>query len=225
MQKGARRNLDFSPARVAGSDEPAAPTVELSSDAGQARTWLASAMGIDSRLLAPVPARAAIRLASAVAELLQLAEVDELTGTLRRGAGERALQREIARARRVTSPLTIVFIDVDGLKAVNDTAGHSRGDALLRDLAAAIRQRLRPYDLFIRWGGDEFVCVLVDCDPEAALSAMDEAEDGFRARTGGSFSVGCAALGADLDAAELVLRADRSLYYTKARRRSAGKRP
>jgi len=87
--------------------------------------------------------------------------VDDLTGTLRRGAGLAALEREIGRARRHGDHLlTVAFIDLDSLKSVNDSSGHAAGDALLCELAGALTRRLRAYDLVVRWGGDEFVVAL-----------------------------------------------------------------
>lgn len=87
--------------------------------------------------------------------------VDELTGAHRRAAGLFELEREIVRARRTEQPFTLVFIDVDGLKAVNDAHGHSAGDDLLILVADTIRDYVRPYDLIVRYGGDEFLCGLL----------------------------------------------------------------
>src|SRR5437879_3714074 len=76
--------------------------------------------------------------------------IDEVTGTLRRGPGLRELQHEIDRTRRQGGPMVVAFIDVDGLKAVNDKRGHAAGDQLLRDVAEALKQGLRSYDLVLR---------------------------------------------------------------------------
>lgn len=93
---------------------------------------------------------------------------DELTGALLRGAGEAALAGEIGRARHSGHALTISIIDVDRLTAINDVHGHAVGDRLLRDLAAAIAAALRPYDLIVRWGGDEFLLAMPESTtPEA----------------------------------------------------------
>ena len=88
-----------------------------------------------------------------------------------------------------------IFIDVDGLKRINDTEGHAAGDTLLADVVAAIRERLRAYDLVIRWGGDEFVCVLPDATREEAERTLADIEQHVRDRTSGrSVSTGLAAL-------------------------------
>ncbi|MDQ3370216.1 MAG: GGDEF domain-containing protein [Myxococcota bacterium] len=76
------------------------------------------------------------------------------------------LEREIAVATRHGHPLTLVMLDVDHFKKVNDTHGHLAGDAVLKDLAGRIRPRIRREDLFARYGGEEFVCVL----PSTALA-------------------------------------------------------
>jgi diguanylate cyclase (GGDEF)-like protein len=75
------------------------------------------------------------------------------------------LEHEIDRTRRSNGELVTAFVDVVGLKIVNDTYGHAAGDRLLRNVVTALRKWLRSYDLVIRYGGDEFVCVLAAADP------------------------------------------------------------
>jgi diguanylate cyclase (GGDEF)-like protein len=96
----------------------------------------------------------------AYASELAGAAVDEVTGALRRRVGLAAVQREMDRAKRTGEQLTIVFIDVDGLKQVNDDRGHAAGDELLRGVVGCIAEEFRSYDLILRFGGDEFVCSL-----------------------------------------------------------------
>jgi diguanylate cyclase (GGDEF)-like protein len=146
------------------------------------------------------------------------AAVDELTGVLRRAAGLDQLQREVRRALRFEDhKLVVAFCDLDDLKVVNDTRGHAAGDALLREMAAGLRRRLRAYDLVIRWGGDEFVCSLPGAGLEAAQRAMEDIRTEVRARTGCSFSAGFTELGPNDDAESLVARADAD-YYERRRR-------
>jgi diguanylate cyclase (GGDEF)-like protein len=90
----------------------------------------------------------------------KILQTDELTGVLQRGAGLIALEREIARSARSNDPFVVAFIDVDGLKRINDERGHGSGDEVLKTLGEALRTRLRSYDLALRYGGDEFVCIL-----------------------------------------------------------------
>ena len=94
----------------------------------------------------------------AYAQELASAATDEVTGALRGGVGLAALQREMDRTKRTGEQLIVAFVDVDGLKAVNDNKGHSAGDALLRTVARLISDEFRSYDLILRFGGDEFVC-------------------------------------------------------------------
>jgi diguanylate cyclase (GGDEF)-like protein len=146
-------------------------------------------------------------------ELKEEAAVDELTGALRRAAGLAALQREVRRARRFEDrKLTVVFADLDDLKLINDGQGHAAGDIALREMAAALRRRLRAYDLVIRWGGDEFVCSLPGAGVAAAERAMDDVLVELVARAGCTFSAGYAELGEDGEAQALVTRADADYY-------------
>jgi diguanylate cyclase (GGDEF)-like protein len=157
------------------------------------------------------------RLRALVREIQRLsaaAAVDDLTGALRRGAGVHAMTREIARFHRFGGKgVAAIFIDVDGLKHINDSEGHSAGDTLLANVVAAIRERLRAYDLVIRWGGDEFVCVLPDASRDEAERTLSDIEQQVHDRTGGrTVSSGLASLETTDTAATLVDRADQALY-------------
>ncbi len=149
----------------------------------------------------------------------ELAESDDLTGVRRRGPGLGQLAKEIDRARRASQSLVLAFIDVDGLKRVNDTRGHLAGDALLRSVADALRTRLRSYDLIIRVGGDEFICALPDSEVESVRHRFAEAGDALAASpTGGSISVGYAQLCAGDSAETLIARADANLLAERRAR-------
>jgi diguanylate cyclase (GGDEF)-like protein len=93
-------------------------------------------------------------------ELQWRAQVDELTGLLNRWALKRLVTREIERSHRSGKPLAVVMIDLDGLKAVNDTAGHAGGDVVLQAVAGVLHETIRDFDAAARMGGDEF-CVLL----------------------------------------------------------------
>lgn len=97
-----------------------------------------------------------------LADELALADVDPLTGARTRAAGLAALERELQRCRRTGVGLVVVYVDVVGLKALNDTRGHGAGDDLLRRVVRHMYQHLRAYDLVIRVGGDEFLCAATD---------------------------------------------------------------
>jgi len=98
---------------------------------------------------------------------------DHLTGALNRKGVEIALAEEMSFAQRFESPLSVIAIDVDQFKEINDTYGHPAGDAVLQKLVKRFRKVLRPYDLIGRIGGDEFIIILRGATPEnAALVAQ-----------------------------------------------------
>ncbi|MCW2777601.1 MAG: hypothetical protein JWN17_1326 [Frankiales bacterium] len=113
--------------------------------------------------------RRARRLTAAVDELDRLAHVDALTGLVNRASATRALERMCR-----TGGWGLVFLDVDDFKAVNDENGHQAGDAALREVAARLRDGLRPHDLLARWAGDEFVALLAGVEDEQALAEVAE---------------------------------------------------
>ncbi len=143
---------------------------------------------------------------------LERAAVDALTGARTRAAGLRELDHELDRARRTASPLSVAYIDVVGLKSVNDTLGHAAGDALLMRVVAHLQAHLRPYDLIIRLGGDEFLCAmpnLIEASARERLASLVTALP--RAPNPGAIRTGVAHLRAHETAAELIERADGEL--------------
>src|SRR5207245_988170 len=87
------------------------------------------------------------------------------------------LSRELARAERLKSEVALIVMDVDGFKGINDTYGHNVGDHALREVAQALQGALRPYDLCVRYAGDEFIIVLADCSRDAAAARSGMPED------------------------------------------------
>jgi diguanylate cyclase (GGDEF)-like protein len=161
----------------------------------------------------------------AAADRLQVAEelasegVDYLTGALRRRVGVAALTRELDRARRTGDPIVVAFVDVDGLKAVNDERGHAAGDALLRGVVASIQHALRPYDIVMRYGGDEFVCLLSGQRLAGARSRFDRiAADIADANDGASVTVGLAEGPREGSLDELITRADDAMIAARTPR-------
>jgi diguanylate cyclase (GGDEF)-like protein len=113
------------------------------------------------------------RLAESLAQVQQLASHDELTRTLNRRALVSSLERERIRAERSGMPFAIGMIDLDHFKSVNDSYGHAVGDAVLREFAAIVQATMRATDVFGRYGGEEFLIVLVGTELPAALEAME----------------------------------------------------
>ncbi len=116
------------------------------------------------------------------------------------------------RARRIPERLTVAFIDVDGLKAVNDADGHAAGDSLLVAVADALTACLRSYDLIVRVGGDEFVCALPNMDLDTVRERFVEASATLaRSVTGGSITVGLTELAEGDFPSDVIARADADL--------------
>ena len=143
---------------------------------------------------------------------LVLAATDELTGTWTRRVGLASIAREVERAGRTGVGLVLAFIDVDGLKEVNDSEGHAAGDRLLRSVADAVRANVRRYDVIVRHGGDEFLCAMPNLTRATAEDRMRRIAAALsEAETRHSITFGLAEFepGDDLDA--LVSRADADL--------------
>lgn len=147
---------------------------------------------------------------------LRTAHLDDLTGAYRRDMGDLALGNEIARARRSDGRFVIAFVDVDGLKIVNDRDGHAAGDRILKAVVDAIRLRLRPFDPIVRYGGDEFVCGLSGTDLAQAEERFDAIGIAIESDTHVSISVGLAALAPGETAGQLTERADSAMLAVKA---------
>ncbi len=162
-----------------------------------------------------------------IQQLQEEAAVDELTGVLRRGHGMMALAREVRRSfRSPDERLVVAFLDVDGLKALNDSAGHAEGDRLLVDLTVSISRRLRSHDIVFRYGGDEFVCILPGADLTGATRILQSISRSFAQRgRGRRFSFGLAELAPDDSPEGLLTRADAALYEARARFRQQVRRP
>jgi diguanylate cyclase (GGDEF)-like protein len=147
------------------------------------------------------------------------AQVDELTGAFRRGIGEVLINHEIERARRSGNELQLAFIDVDRLKETNDRLGHAAGDSVLRCVFAGFRVRLRPYDPIIRWGGDEFVCLIPGAGREDAVARITAARSDLSGLDPAiTVSFGLSSLDEGDTMGSLVERADTALLEARERR-------
>jgi diguanylate cyclase (GGDEF)-like protein len=98
-------------------------------------------------------------------EVYRMAVLDPLTGLYNRRSGEQRLGEEIARAHRYDRPLTVLLLDLNGLKAINDSFGHPAGDQMIKHFAELLQKAIRGSDVAVRMGGDEFLAVLPECKP------------------------------------------------------------
>jgi len=105
--------------------------------------------------------------------LTYYATIDELTGVYNKRIGLEIVRRELELATIRKSPVTIVFIDTDGLKMINDTFGHIEGDECLRTIAKVIKESIRGSDTVFRFGGDEFVIAFIQCNLDKAKEIME----------------------------------------------------
>ena len=141
--------------------------------------------------------------------------IDDLTGAYRRDAGTLELEREIRRAQRTKNRMVVAFVDLDGLKATNDSLGHAAGDRRLHAVVATIRKHLRSYDLIVRFGGDEFVCAMADLTVTKATKRFEAAGADLEAAGMGSISAGLAELQPGDSLEDAIARADHDLYKTR----------
>lgn len=150
---------------------------------------------------------------------------DPLTGLFNRRFMEETLKREIARSIRTGSPLSLVMLDLDHFKQVNDIHGHTAGDAVLRSTANLLSRCLRASDVACRYGGEEILLILPDCGAEHAVQKAQQLCDSIRSQVvtengtaisvTGSFGV-TSTCNAHCEASELVAQADTALYQAKA---------
>ncbi|MBT3712000.1 MAG: diguanylate cyclase [Anaerolineae bacterium] len=161
-------------------------------------------------------------------QLEKLAMVDSLTGLLNRRAIYKFARGELERARRVSEPISVIFLDIDKFKEVNDRHGHLRGDEALKLVAQVIKERSRAYDGTGRWAGDEFLVVLPETTAEDAKNAAKRILEGINLielalPDGGVFSLAASAgvatqvkvTGAVALLDDIIQTADEALYRAK----------
>jgi diguanylate cyclase (GGDEF)-like protein len=164
------------------------------------------------------------RLEAAQNELRQMVTTDALTGCRNRRYFDEIIGRDVQRHRRYHIALSLVFVDVDRFKTINDTLGHDEGDRVLQRVAAFLLRNVREVDYVFRWGGDEFL-ILMSCREGEALArattlqatfARSPDADGLPSGVG--LSVGCAEVGPrDDDILALIKMADERMYRNKKR--------
>jgi len=164
------------------------------------------------------------QLEAAQGELRQLVTTDALTGCRNRRYFDEIIGREVQRHRRYHIALSLVFMDVDRFKSINDTLGHDEGDRVLQRVAAFLLRNVREVDYVFRWGGDEFL-ILMSCREEEARRRAEDLQSRFarspdadRLPSGVGLSVGCAEVGPEVsDILALIKVADERMYVNKKR--------
>jgi diguanylate cyclase (GGDEF)-like protein len=149
----------------------------------------------------------------------RLAMFDPLTGLYNRRYAEQRLRAEISRSERKGLQLMVVLIDINDFKQINDTYGHQAGDTVLKEFAKRLNHATRGSDLAARWGGDEFMMLLVDCEL-AQLPTILSRLDGFEVEVQGrelpvSLAIGWRSFQPGDQMSDLIERADRMLYTNK----------
>ena len=160
-----------------------------------------------------------------VDRLERAAREDALTGLLNRHSWDRAVSTELLRLSRHGRFGSIIYLDLDGFKAVNDSHGHAAGDSILRAVGRVLKEGVRRPDLVGRYGGEEFVLFLPEIHPEAAVDVAERLRvdlyEGIRAdknvevEVTGSFGVAGGIITDDVTLEELVTKADNAMYESK----------
>jgi diguanylate cyclase (GGDEF)-like protein len=155
------------------------------------------------------------------------ASTDSLTGLYNRAYFARRFEAELRRARNYMAPLSVLILDIDHFKKVNDTYGHPAGDAILKKLAEIIRKFTRASDFVVRYGGEEFVVVMTASNQDQAVQYVDQLREkvagaefavpGHEHPLKVTISVGVSSFPDDGQATtELLKAADQALYAAKA---------
>lgn len=165
------------------------------------------------------------RLRIRAEEFQELATRDSLTGLSNRRLGEERLAAEVARSERHGHPLSVVLLDLNRFKGINDRYGHAAGDLVLKAFAARLNKVIRASDLAARLGGDEFLVILPECPPDRIpllLNRLGQFEVQWKEE---KLTVASAAGGAGYQQgetpAQLIERADKALYANKRREHQA----
>jgi diguanylate cyclase (GGDEF)-like protein len=170
-------------------------------------------------VVAPIITAAFLMMASEKLnqQLVHLNRLDPLTKALNKTALHQELEREVKRSHRYSSPLSVLMIDLDNFKSINDNQGHLAGDEILKAVVATIRSSLRVSDTVARFGGDEFTVLLPETDSESAKFIANRTTTLLEnlLPTGCSASVGIALLRPEDTPISLLQRADQALYQNK----------
>jgi len=176
-----------------------------------------------SELLARV--RVGTRVVQYQQHLEYQTQIDSLTSLFNRRAFEKKIQEEFERSKRYQSPLSVLILDLDNFKTINDTYGHHGGDSALVKISDTLREMTRQSDFASRYGGEEFVLILPETDQESAMQAASKIHSAIRSSSFGTISrpftltvsVGISSSSTKVYSTwrEMVDDADRALYLAK----------
>jgi diguanylate cyclase (GGDEF)-like protein len=203
------------------------PVVYLSAEGDREVQLEALAKGGDDFLTKPVSdsflLRTARRRCYRARQLDKLVSRDSLTGLLKHALAKAEVEKEHARCQRMKHVSAVAMLDLDHFKNVNDTQGHRAGDLVIKGLANLLRHRLRKTDIIGRYGGEEFLVALPDCDMDQAVSVLEAVcqdfsrivFEGSSGKFSVTLSVGLSSLADYGDADSAVEAADQALYNRK----------
>ena len=158
-------------------------------------------------------------------KLQEMATTDQLTGAFNRYKFLECLDYELKRCQRSGAPLSLIMLDIDHFKKINDTSGHSTGARVLKGLVQTIVRNLREVDLLTRWGGEEFIVLTPDSDRQGALALAERLRSAvcgevFPGLGSVTISLGVAQHKNEDTADSLISRADRQMYRAKQKGRN-----
>lgn len=159
-----------------------------------------------------------IQVAQRTAELERLSQVDSLTGLVNQKEMRSRLARDLAVMKRRASYLSLVFMDLNGFKAVNDKLGHIQGDEILKSLSQSIVSSVREVDTTCRYGGDEFVIICPDSNSKDTQEVCERIEADFQSKHKElelSFGIACITSMEELTIDQLIAKADNNMYRAK----------
>ncbi len=149
---------------------PAGKTMNFVKNLHHSYNWILATFGIAILVISVLYVNRVIfpRITKLENELMMIASIDSLTKIYNRSKYGEIVEREIERTKRFNLSLSIIIFDIDAFKRINDTYGHLNGDEVLKRLVALVQEEIRKIDILIRWGGDEFICILPGTKLEGA---------------------------------------------------------
>jgi len=150
-----------------------------------------------------------------IQELEYQANTDQLTKVINRRKGFELLSQEIQRSSRYNNPLSLIYLDIDNFKSINDTYGHKEGDKVLIDMCNHLEDILRLTDSFIRWGGEEFIIILPETDIEKAVLIAEKLRKELETKTNFTASFGVSQYNEKDDVDSFLMKADKNMYKAK----------